>query len=115
MRDHNESEFFRADTLDTRAVFVVKLAQEGIPSRTLFIDAETAHILKLRSAEIGPSVGKIPVTVRYEDYRDVAGMRLPFRIVSKNPIHGKAVIQFSTIETDVQHPPDAFTLESTTD
>jgi CubicO group peptidase (beta-lactamase class C family) len=105
----------RADTLDTRDVFVVKLAHEDIPTRTLYIDAETAHLLKLRSAEMSPGIGTIPVTVRYEDYRDVAGLRLPFRIVSKNSIHGKAVIQFSTIETDVQLPPDAFTLESTND
>ena len=93
-------------------MFVVKLAPKGIPSRTLSIDAENAHILKLRTAEIGPGLGSIPVTVRYEEYADVDGLHLPSRIVTKNPFHGKAVIQYDTIRTDVPIPTNAFVLES---
>ena len=98
--------------MDAREVFVVKLAQKGIPSRTLSIDAENAHTLKLRTGEIGPGLGSIPVTVRYGEYADVDGLRLPSRIVTKNSFHGKAVIQYDTIRTDVPLPTNAFVLES---
>ncbi|HCR18677.1 MAG TPA: hypothetical protein DIU35_14455 [Candidatus Latescibacteria bacterium] len=53
-RPYATVKILRADSLDSRKVFVVKLAPKGIPSRTLSIDAENAHILKLRTAEIGP-------------------------------------------------------------
>ena len=41
------------------------------------------------------SAGTVALTVRYEDYREVAEVKVPFRLTSESRLTGKQVMQFT--------------------
>jgi hypothetical protein len=45
---------------------------------------------------------QLPTTFRYEDYREVHGLRIPFRIISSSEFTGKTVLQFKKIEAGLE-------------
>jgi hypothetical protein len=51
---------------------------------TLFFEAGTGHLAR-RMVFTDTILGKIPEQFDYSDYRDVAGVKLPFRIVHARP------------------------------
>ena len=65
------------DFIDDRTVLVVQ-GQKGMAIVTLYFDEETG--LLTRSVRSTPSpVGRLPVRIDYSDYRDVNGLKLPFK------------------------------------
>jgi hypothetical protein len=51
-------------------------------------------------------------TYVYEDYRGLHGLRIPFKITTINPYHGRIVMQFERLETRLDLDEDFFGLES---
>jgi hypothetical protein len=43
------------------------------------VDAETGDVLQDQRTLMAADAGAIPVTTTYSDYRDVGGMRVPYR------------------------------------
>ena len=69
------------DFIDDRTVLVVQ-GQKGMAIVTLYFDEETG-LLK-RSVRSTPSpVGRLPVRIDYSDYRDVNGLKMPFKWTMK--------------------------------
>ncbi len=65
------------DFIDDRTVLVVQ-GQKGMAIVTLYFDEETG--LLTRSVRSTPSpVGRLPVRIDYSDYRDVNGLKMPFK------------------------------------
>jgi hypothetical protein len=65
------------DFIDDRTVLVVQ-GMKGAAIVTLYFDEETG--LLTRSVRSTPSpVGRLPVRVDYSDYRDVNGLKMPFK------------------------------------
>jgi hypothetical protein len=65
------------DFIDDRTVLVVQ-GNKGAAIVTLYFDEETG--LLTRSVRSTPSpVGRLPVRIDYSDYRDVNGLKLPFK------------------------------------
>ena len=89
--------------LDGRPVLRVRLASEGLPAMTLFIDAETGDTLKLTGKRSVSGLGmELPYSVAFEDYRDVHGLRIPLRVVSSDDQSGNVIMEVEDIEAGVE-------------
>jgi CubicO group peptidase (beta-lactamase class C family) len=110
----NWSEFFdevavlRATTLDESDVFIVTLRRGDLPPVTAFVDAATGDVVRTEEMILVGAAVMVPVTTVYEDFRDVAGMRIPFRITSSNDQTGSAIIEIETVEFDLDADPAWF-------
>ena len=67
-----------ATLIDDREVQVVQGTGSGGALLTLYFDAETG-LLTRQVRSVPSPVGRLPTQVDYSDYRDVAGVKLPFR------------------------------------
>lgn len=66
---------------------------------TLYFDKQTG--LLVRELRFGPSpIGRVPTQIDYADYRDVGGIKLPFRITYAW-LDGRDSIELSEIKTNV--------------
>ena len=95
--------------LDGRKVYVLKLQRGELPPANFYVDADTGDLLKSKTIVLLQG-GGIPVLSRYEDYREVHGIRIPFRIVSSNESSGQDVVQYDTFEANFEVNDDIFTL-----
>jgi CubicO group peptidase (beta-lactamase class C family) len=91
----------RSDSLDGQKVYVMEVKHNDLPAVTLFIDAVTGDVLKSDVVVIQQGGIGIPVTTRYEDYREIYGVHIPFREISSNEQTGKMVTQWEHIETHI--------------
>lgn len=64
--------------------FVLKLSPKTGPAGRLFIDADTYLILKTVATIDAPPVGTIEQTLSLSDYRDVDGVKVPYKVRSTN-------------------------------
>jgi hypothetical protein len=53
-------------------------------------------------------VGAYRVTNRFEDYRDVAGVKIAFKTVGDSDATGRIVVQYQEAEATPKLPDDAF-------
>lgn len=101
----------RHDTINERPAFVVRLKKDGLPSRTYWVDAEFGDVVQVKLITLESSV-RIPVEVTYSDFREVDGIRVAHRIVSKNPESGKTIIKLESIESGIPMSDETFTLDA---
>jgi hypothetical protein len=66
---------------------------------TLYFDQETGLLLRVVRHARSP-IGRVPTQVDYGDYRDVGGVKMPFRLVFAW-MDGRDAIQLSEIQTNV--------------
>jgi hypothetical protein len=64
--------------IDDREVEVVQGTSAGGITATLYFDAETG-LLRRQVRYVESPVGRLPTHVDYADYREVAGVKMPFR------------------------------------
>jgi len=100
----------RQDKLDGKLVYVVELRKKGMPNVTLGVDAETGDVLGLQTTLLLPGIGGVPSRTRFEDYRVVDGVRLPFRHVESNDQSGRTVYEVERVEFDVEVDDGVFIL-----
>jgi photosynthetic reaction center cytochrome c subunit len=65
-------------TIDDRAVQVLQGTSAGRVLTTFYFDAESGLLLRLVRYTDSP-VGRIPTQIDYADYREVSGVKMPFR------------------------------------
>ena len=97
------------DEVDGRKVYVVRCVTQHTPALRKYVDAETGLVLGEDSFIPNPVMGSIPISTEYSDFREVAGVQIPFRAVTKNEHTGEMVVQIKKIETDYQIPEGLFT------
>jgi hypothetical protein len=100
----------REDKFEGKPAFVVELRKKGLPNVTLGVDAQTGDVLVLTTTLIMPGLGSVPSTTRFEDYRVVDGVRLPFRQVESNEQLGRTVYEVERVEFDVKVDQNSFVL-----
>jgi hypothetical protein len=79
-----------------------KLAPGGLPIK-LYFDPMTGLLVRLVYFNDTP-VGRIPTQIEYSDYRDVAGIRMPFKWTT-TWTDGRMIFEISSVQTNV--PVDA--------
>ncbi len=86
------------DFIDDRTVLVVQ-GNKGTAIVTLYFDEETG--LLTRSVRSTPSpVGRLPVRIDYSDYRDVNGLKMPFKWTMKW-LDGRSNFEIDSYQTNV--------------
>jgi hypothetical protein len=86
-------------TINDRDVLLVQGTLDGKYPVDLYFDAET-YLLRRSLRYADTAVGFAPTQVDYEDYRDVAGVKMPF----KRTIYwldGRAIVETSEIQPNV--------------
>ncbi len=97
--------------LDGRRVHVVRLTRRDGYVEQFYIDDETWLINASSSAAPLHAFGEtVSQLTRIEDYREVAGVRFPFRFVTVRVPSGEELssMQWGTIEADLDLPQDWF-------
>jgi CubicO group peptidase (beta-lactamase class C family) len=94
----------KTDKIGEEEVYVVLLEPEKASPVTMFIS--TKSFLPLREISIvvsSTSSQKIPITENFEDYREVDGVMIPFKVTSNNPGMGEIVtyVKEVTHNTDI--------------
>lgn len=76
---------FRKDKVGDRDAWVVAVRIPDSPlTDMLYFDAENGLLLRrttLRRTALGP----LPATIDFSDYRDVSGVKMPFKVVTSSP------------------------------
>ena len=67
-----------ATVIDDREVQVVQGTGSGGALLTLYFDAESGLLVR-QVRYVASPVGRLPTQVDYADYREVAGVKLPFK------------------------------------
>ena len=57
-----------------------------------------------------PSIGALPVTTTYSDYRNINGVRLPFKTLIESRSNGKIDIEYETLKVHQQFKASDFQL-----
>jgi hypothetical protein len=93
-------------SINDRDVQVVQGTTAGGALVTLYFDTETGLLTRLMRYTDSP-VGRIVTQYDYEDYRPVAGVRIPFKW-TRTWLDGRSVFQLSEVQPNVNVPPDRF-------
>ena len=73
---------------------------------TFYFDKESGLLVRLvRYAD--SAVGRIPMQTDYADYRDVSGVKMPFRWTA-TWLDGRSTIQLTEVRTNVPIAPATF-------
>jgi len=93
------------DLLNDRSVLVVQ-GNKGNAIVTLYFDQETGLLTRLVRSTPSP-VGRLPVQMDYSDYRDVAGVKLPFKF-TMTWLDGRSSIELSDVQPNAAIPEARF-------
>lgn len=95
------------EEIDGKAVEALLITPPGIRPFRLYLDAETMMPVRRAAQTVTPQ-GPMEIETTLSDYRDVGGIKLPFKqtIVQNGQPGGESVTQ--TIEINPEIPPDAF-------
>jgi photosynthetic reaction center cytochrome c subunit len=90
-------------TINDRDVQVVQGTSAGGALATLYFDSESGLLVRfLRYSE--SVVGRTPTQIDYSDYRDVGGIKMPFKW-TVGWLDGKENFEITDIQTNVDIPP----------
>ena len=84
----------------------------GLPPVDMYFDAETALLTRIVRYE-SSALGLNPSRIDYSDYRDVAGVKIPFHWISAAPT-GRFVIQITSAEANPAIRDEVFAKPSAT-
>jgi len=91
---------FPSVTIDDKPVQVIQNAARGATGAKLYFDSESGLLVR-QVRFVDTAVGVIPTQVDYADYRDVAGVRVPFRRVI-TWTDGRSTIELSQVQPNVR-------------
>ncbi len=95
-----------ATTIDDRDVQVVQGSSPGRAPATFYFDKESGLLVRLlRYAD--SAVGRIPMQTDYADYREVSGVKMPFRWTA-TWLDGRSTIELSDVRANITVAPTRF-------
>tara|TARA_R110002073_G_scaffold85403_7_gene203431 strand:- start:4548 stop:6683 length:2136 start_codon:yes stop_codon:yes gene_type:complete len=110
---HSKLEVIQRITEDDRPIYLVRAGDATAPAPTMYVDWTSGHVLMLDSTPDVGAQGRVGMRTKYEDYRDVAGMSIPHRMVVQlaNPVIGDIVSTVTKVETGVEIAARTFELK----
>ena len=91
---------FPSVSIDDQPVEVIQNAARGATGAKLYFDSESGLLVR-QVRFVDTAVGVIPTQVDYSDYRDVAGVKVPFRRVI-TWTDGRSTIELSQVQPNVR-------------
>jgi len=89
----------RPDKIGEVAVLTLTGTRPGLPPVRFFFDANSGLLLRMIRYTENP-LGRMPVQIDYADYRDVDGVKTPFRWTLSRP-NGRFTIQLKEVKANV--------------
>jgi photosynthetic reaction center cytochrome c subunit len=89
----------RPDKIGDVAVLTLTGTRQGLPPVRFFFDANSGLLLRTVRYTENP-LGRMPVQIDYADYRDVDGVKTPFRWTLSRP-NGRFTIQLNEVKANV--------------
>jgi CubicO group peptidase (beta-lactamase class C family) len=96
------------DKFNNKKVYVLKFSGGKTPASTVAIDADNGDIVKIEANMLNPTLGSLVVTRIYENYKEIHGIRFPYKVTVKNDFNGESVIELESIESNVKFSPSIF-------
>ena len=91
---------FPSVTIDDQPVEVIQNAARGATGAKLYFNSESGLLVR-QVRFVDTAVGVIPTQVDYSDYRDVAGVKVPFkRVITWTD--GRSTIELSQVQPNVR-------------
>jgi CubicO group peptidase (beta-lactamase class C family) len=92
-----------------RKVYVLLMTGKEAPVVRVVVDAETGDVLQTQMPilRLGAAY-QLPDTTVYEDFRDVHGIRIPFKMTITNQYIGRTVLTIEEIETNLEMAENPF-------
>jgi hypothetical protein len=88
-----------SETINGRQMYLVSGTPDGLREMRLYFDEQTGLLTRvLRYIEV--PLGFTPERIDYADYRDVDGVKIPFRRTHATP-SGLSIIQIDTVQQNV--------------
>ena len=110
-RDFSDSiEVLRGGEVEGQEVYALRLGHGDLPPATIYVDTTTGDVLETSVVVLQEGGIGIEVTTQYEDYREVHGVRIPFRTISSNEHSGQAITQYEAIDINLDIEDDVFIL-----
>jgi hypothetical protein len=81
-----------------RDAVVLRASKGDLPRHELKVDPKSGDVLEESFGTLHRGPGAIPTVRKYGDYRQVLGVRVPFRIVVDNEPQGEVVMQIESLE-----------------
>jgi hypothetical protein len=94
----SELQVLKKVTVADKDTILLTGKRAGSPPVDMYFDAQTGLLARLVRYESSP-LGLNPTQIDYSDYRDVAGVKLPFQWVSAAPT-GKSAVQLSNVDAN---------------
>ena len=76
--------------VDGEEVWVLRVDREFEPPVTRYVSTASGLLKKEEGWITAGGIGTVPISIRFDDYREVAGVKLPFRSTSESALTGKA-------------------------
>ena len=96
----------RTSIVNDRKVQVVQGATASGAMATLYFDDESGLLVRVLRYANSP-VGRIPTQIDYADYRDVNGIKMPFKWTF-GWLDGRENVELASIQTNVPIDPSKF-------
>jgi CubicO group peptidase (beta-lactamase class C family) len=87
--------------LNGQNVYMLRMERGELPPVISYIDPATGDVLRSEGVILAEGYIGIPVVSYYEDYREVHGVRIPFRTISENEYTGRSTVQFDAFEVNL--------------
>jgi photosynthetic reaction center cytochrome c subunit len=97
----------RPEEIDGAATTVVMANAPGKPQARLWFDSNTGLLVRMLLLADTP-VGRIPTQIDYADFRDVDGVKMPFRITTSGT-NRRSTVQIAGVKTNVPVAETLFT------
>ena len=112
-RDYYDNpECLGKETIDGRSCYKVAVTNKDGETEHRFYDRKTGLLCKMESTTKGQQ-GDVKNETRYDDYRDVGGVKFPFKVVQAGTAGAQkqvTTITWTSIEVNVDLPEDRFAL-----
>ena len=92
-------------SIDDKDVIVLQGTNPRQPPVNLYFDSVGQLVRLVRFVDT--AIGRIPTQIDYDDYRQVAGIKMPFKITS-TWTDGQATVELTDVQANVQIDPSRF-------
>ena len=96
--------------LDGEAVWIVRVECDFEPPLTRYVSQRSGLLMKEEGWITASGLGTVPISIRFDDYRDVAGVKISFLSTSESALTGKQTFQVTEANANPEIGEKTFTL-----
>lgn len=93
------------DTASARTCYVIRLTRQSGEVEDYFFDDETFVLVLKKAIAKNTELQRAPLRISYSDYRNIKGLRIPFRTVCDS--EGQTILVITTKDVSLDKPIDA--------